>query len=95
MPPHLPLTENKIAALVVGAMVGCEDGPVDAEDNINEVATDVEIDDDSADEVDTDVELDFSASVTDVEPARLAEAWEEGDGALELPLRLDALALDP
>jgi hypothetical protein len=78
------LTENKIAALGVGAMFGCEDGPVDEGDNINEVATDVDMDDDSPDEGDTDVE-----------PARLAEACEEGDGALELPRWLDALALDP
>jgi hypothetical protein len=81
------LTENKIAALVVGAMVGCEDRPNDDEENnLSEVAPDVKVDDDSADEVDTDVE-----------PAWLPEVSEDecGGGALELPLLLDALALDP
>lgn len=71
---------------MVGAMVGCEDRPNDDEkDNFSEVAIDVKVDDDSADEVDTDVD-----------PAWLPEASEdECGGALELPLLLDALALDP
>lgn len=81
---------------MVGAKVGCGDRLNDEEDNFNEVATDVEIDDDSVDEVDIDVKVDFSGVVAEVDPAWLPEASkDECGGALELPLLLDALALDP
>jgi hypothetical protein len=63
-------------------MVGCGDRLNDEEDNFNEVATDVEVD--------------FSGVVAEVDPAWLPEASkDEGGSALELPLLLDALALDP
>jgi len=68
--------------LPVGAIVGCEDG-LDGV-SANEVGADV------------NVEVDGSTIVADVEPAWLTEwSWEEGGGALELPLLLLALALDP
>jgi hypothetical protein len=53
-----------------------------------------ELDGFSADEVGTDVniEVDANTRVADDEPAWLTE---EGGGALELPLLLFALALDP
>ena len=42
------------------------------------------------------IKVDANPRVADDEPARLAEwSWEEDDGALELPLLLFALALDP
>jgi hypothetical protein len=42
------------------------------------------------------IEVDPNTKVADDEPARLAEwSWEEDGGALELPLLLFALALDP
>lgn len=78
----------------VGAIVGCEDR-LDADGSVDNVGTDIE-DDENVNEVDTDVDIDVNAVVGDVEPVRLTEEGrDECGGALELPLWLVALALDP
>ena len=81
-PPHLPLTENWTAALLVGADVDCEDG-LDDEISVEE-----------ADEPETDNDGDVNGEVADAVPAWLAEL-EDGSTIELLLLLLDAFALDP
>ena len=89
------MTENLIAALLVGADIGCED-ELDDEISVDGVDTDV-VDDDVNEEVDTNVDDDASnnGEVADAVPAWLADlSRDERDGAIELLLLLDAFALD-
>ena len=94
-PPHLPLTENFIAALLVGADVDCEDG-LDDEISVDGVDTDVDADDVNG-EPDTEVvddDVSNGEEVADAVPAWLADLSRDEGGAIE-PLRLlDAFALD-
>lgn len=90
------MTENLIAALLVGADVGCEDG---LDDEISVDGDDTDAGDDVNGGVDTEVDDDDDDSNND-EVAGAVPAWladvgrDEGDDTIELLRLLDAFALD-